>query len=108
MVVTVLGSGSYAEAVLDGDVLSILDRDIDLAAEQGDEQKIITIMQGNAYAATVTIPPKSYHKEQVIQEDQEGNEISLDEFVADEINTDAVIISLWPLQEQDDSNKESE
>lgn len=91
-----LGSGDYVGYEVSGIVLTVLGEEYDLAALQQDSQVIKDIRIGDAFAATIEIPPKKYKQvEGVMPLAESGeNEILLE---AEPLDMEAVVITLWPV-----------
>ena len=101
-----LGSGDYVGYEVSGTVLTVLGEEYDLAALQQDSQVIKDIRIGDAFAATIEIPPKKYKQvEGVMPLAESGeNEILLE---AEPLDMEAVVISLWPVvMNVENSNEE--
>jgi hypothetical protein len=95
---------SFSDYFLDGDSLTIGGVTIDLAAEQGDQEVIITLGRCNGmvhrglmpccvYVAEVVIPPRRYESEEA---EGEGGEVTT---VTTPVPLDAesVVLRLWPV-----------
>ena len=92
---------------LDGKVLTIGGIAVDLEAEQGDQQIIITfaccggtihrgMMSCGKYAAEVLIPPRRYETVEVVEEVSEAEQRTHIESVPVPLDIDCVTLKLWP------------
>lgn len=97
-----LGSGDYAAYEVDGTVLTIDGEAYDLADLQQDSQVIKDIRRGEAFAATIEIPPKKYKQVEGLAESGE-TEILLE---AEPLDMEAVVITLWPIVKEENANEE--
>ena len=97
-----LGSGDYVDYEVSGTVLTVLGEEYDLAALQQDSQVIKDIRIGDAFAATIEIPPKKYKQvEGVMPLAESGeNEILLE---AEPLDMEAVVITLWPVVKSEET-----
>jgi hypothetical protein len=102
---------SFSDYSLDDDSLTIGGVTIELATEQDDQEKIITLGQCNGmvhrglmpccvYVAEVVIPPRRYEYEEV-----EGKEEGKTETIATPIplDTESVVLRLWPVVDEAES-----
>jgi hypothetical protein len=96
---------SFSDYSLEGNDLNIGGVTIDLAAEEGDQQVIISfgkcngvihrgLMPGCTYTAEVIIPPQKYVEVEV--EDDEASTTHTD-MLPVPLDTNSVILKLWPL-----------
>ncbi|MDR2484453.1 MAG: hypothetical protein LBD55_03560 [Treponema sp.] len=94
---------------LEGNILTIGGIELDLATEQGGQQVIITFTHCNGmihrgmmpcctYAAEVLIPPRRYETVEAADEAQEGEsgQRTHIESVPMPLDTDCVVLKLWP------------
>lgn len=102
-----LGSGDYVEYEVDGTVLKVLGEEHDIAALQRDSQVIKDIRIGDAFAATIEIPPKKYKQvEGAMPLAESGeNEILLE---AEPLDMEAVVITLWPVVKNEEKSNEED
>ena len=102
-----LGSGDYVEYEVDGTVLKVLGEEHDIAALQRDSQVIKDIRIGDAFAATIEIPPKKYKQvEGAMHLAESGeNEILLE---AEPLDMEAVVITLWPVVKNEEKSNEED
>lgn len=108
MTIRKMGTGGYADYQLADGVLTIADKSIDLRQEQQDSQVIIDIKDGEAFVANIEIPPKKYREVEI-----KGRGISEEgmstEYVAEELDIEAVTLILWPVvDEENNTIKEGE
>jgi hypothetical protein len=97
----------FNDYFLSGSGLTIGGITIDLAAEQGDQETIITFGSCNGkihrglmpccvYAADVVIPPRRYEYEEVEGEDGETETIA----TPAPLDTESVVLRLWPVVDE--------
>jgi hypothetical protein len=100
---------TFGDYQLEGNILTIGGIDVDLEAEQGDQQVIITftvcggmihrgMMPCCTYAAEVLIPPRRYETVEVVDEAQEaeGEQQTHIKSVLLPLDVDCVMLKLWP------------
>jgi hypothetical protein len=100
----------FSDYSLDGDSLTIGGVIIDLATEQDDQEKIITLGKCNGmvhrglmprcvYAADVVIPPRRHKHEEVEGADGETKTI----VAPMPLDTELVVLRLWPVVDEAES-----
>lgn len=97
-----LGSGDYVDYEVSGTVLTVLGEEYDLAALQQDSQVIKDIRIGDAFAATIEIPPKKYKQIEtpITLSDSGEHEVMLE---AEDLDMEAVVITLWPVIKKEET-----
>ena len=98
-----LGGGDYAPYEVEGTVLTIEGEAYDLADMQQDSQVIKDIRRGEAFAATIEIPPKKYKQVEGALAESGETEILLE---AEQLDMEAVVITLWPIVKEENANEE--
>lgn len=104
MLIENIQAGPYIDYSLAGNVLTIGEISIDLAAGQKDHQETLyvtrsgnTLIDGldgaNSYVASVAIPPKEYNNVDSGDVDYDGNPVI--NKVALPLDTDKVVLKLW-------------
>jgi hypothetical protein len=109
---------SFREYALAGSLLTIGDISIDLEEEQEDQEVIIPFsrcaavihrgtMSCGEYVAEVVIPPRRYDTIEVVEETtEEGAEQQTHtESVPIPLDTDCVVLKLWPLVTHNDQEQ---
>jgi hypothetical protein len=104
---------SFSDYSLAGTVLTIGGIAVDLAAEQGDQEVVITfsehggmihrgMMPASAYIADVIIPPRKYDQVESDGEGGEADEVpeSETENVPAALDLDSVVLRLWPVRHE--------
>jgi hypothetical protein len=100
----------FSDYSLSGNSLTVGGVTIDLAAEQGDQETIITFGSSNGkvhrglmpccvYAADVVIPPRRYEYEEVEGEDGETKTVA----APVPLDTESVVVRLWPVADRAES-----
>lgn len=97
-----------AEFSVSGSVVTIDGVSVNCAERQSDSSTVIEIRRNNgvteeggagAYLAHIEIPAKTYHEEESDTASEGGEEPGTVQ-VADPLNPDAVVITLWPTTNQ--------
>ncbi len=86
----------YANYTIANTVITVNNEDIDIAALESDSQEIVDIHDGDAYLATIEIPPARYETVSTGQTDEFGNPIKTKQRCP--LNMEDVIFYLWPMR----------
>jgi hypothetical protein len=105
----------FSDYTLEGTTLSIGGISVDLVAEQGDQENIITFSSCNGmihrgmmpcckYVAEVLIPPRRYELMEVANERNEDDEDDEEpgthtESVAVPLDLESVVLKVWPVED---------
>jgi hypothetical protein len=112
---------AFSDYSLEGTILTIADIAVDLEAEQGDQEVVITFAACNGkvhrgmmpccnYIADVIIPPRKYETVEVEneasggEEEEEGPKTHT-ESVPVALDLDSVTIKLWPVESQEENDQ---
>ncbi|MCO7215996.1 hypothetical protein [Halomonas sp. OfavH-34-E] len=97
-----------AEFSVSGTTVTVGGVAVDCAARQADSSTVVEVRRNNgvaeeggtgAYLAHIEIPARTYHEEQAAESGAEGEEPGTIQ-VADPLDPDAVVITLWPATNQ--------
>jgi hypothetical protein len=96
MIIIEMNEGKKAGYELNGTILRIAGREIDLQAEQKDVERKIDIIENGQYVANIIIPPARYktiEKTETIN----GEQVVIE--VQEPLDINTVIIQLWAVKE---------
>ena len=113
---------AFSDYFLEGSILTIADIAVDLKAEQGDQEVIITfascggkvhrgMMPCCEYVADVIIPPRKYTTVEVEneasedEEDEDEGPNTPTESVPVALDLDSVTLKLWPIETQNENDQ---
>ncbi len=111
-----LNEGRKAEFELDGCELTLGNLVIDLAEEQRDNERVISVfagtdgqlsLEGDTYAAVIVIPPRRYVDEEVT-EMIDSEEVTQIIPVPQPCSAEAVTLQLWAMPENPETPEQSE
>jgi hypothetical protein len=116
------GREAFSDYSLEETILTVGGIEVDLAAEQGDQETIVTFASCNGtvhrgmmpcceYVADVIIPPRKYDLVEVENENggnEKGNEepATHTESVPVLLDLDSVILRLWPVTAQSENEEQ--
>ena len=96
MIIIEMNEGKKAGYELNGTILRIAGREIDLQVEQKDVERKIDIIENGQYVANIIIPPARYktiEKTETIN----GEQVVIE--VQEPLDVNTVIIQLWAVKE---------
>lgn len=96
MIIIEMNEGKKAGYELNGTILRIAGREIDLQAEQKDVERKIDIIENGQYVANIIIPPARY-KTIEKTETIDGEQVVIE--VQEPLDINTVIIQLWAVKE---------
>jgi hypothetical protein len=96
MIIIEMNEGKKAGYELNGTILRIAGREIDLQVEQKDVERKIDIIENGQYVANIIIPPARY-KTIEKTETIDGEQVVIE--VQEPLDINTVIIQLWAVKE---------
>jgi hypothetical protein len=110
---------AFGDYSLEGSVLTVGGISVELEAEQGEQEVIITLSDHNGmlhrgmmpccnYVAEIIIPPRRYELIETPNEDMEGAEeqaVTRTEYVPVILDLDSVRLKLWPVTARREQNE---
>jgi len=96
MIIIEMNEGKKAGYELNGTILRIAGREIDLQVEQKDVERKIDIIENGQYVANIIIPPARY-KTIEKTETIDGEQVVIE--VQEPLDVNTVIIQLWAVKE---------
>jgi methyl coenzyme M reductase beta subunit len=98
MIIREMNEGRKLDYEINGYILKIADREIDLQAEQKDVEVKIDIINDGQYLANIIIPPARYktvEKTEII----DGETVTVEAQEREALDVNSVILQLWTIKE---------